>query len=154
MKRGLLPICLKRSCQRLLMPYVDGELDAASHSRLEIHLQGCARCRAECEQLQFASRLVSQLRLPEASPAGIPAGTPPKGEVIAPTGFRINWRQAIPAMVTILAVAVALALWLKPRQPQPLQEAWEAQRLSGTPRIGTRQMEKTERMEVGEALET
>ena len=52
--------------KRNLSAYLDGELDATARARVEKHLAACPRCRAEYEQLRFASRVMSHFVLPEA----------------------------------------------------------------------------------------
>jgi len=51
----------------MLSPYLDGELQPRAAARLEAHLSGCARCRAELADLR---RAVTALRTP---PAAVPA---------------------------------------------------------------------------------
>ena len=49
-------------------------------ARLERHLAGCAACRAQCEDLSFAARMVADLPAPEAEPAMAPHWLSPEGE--------------------------------------------------------------------------
>ena len=58
--------------RRLLSPYIDGELNAHLRSRIEQHLNGCYGCRALCEGMSMASRLVSNIAVPVAVP--VPQG--------------------------------------------------------------------------------
>src|SRR5262249_16254438 len=52
--------------QRWLSPYIDGELDTRTQSRVERHLEQCTKCRMDYERMLRASRWVSQLPVPEA----------------------------------------------------------------------------------------
>ena len=54
---------MRRRClrfQRLLSPYLDGELDRDVAASLERHLADCDECRKQSEKLRFASRLVAK----------------------------------------------------------------------------------------------
>lgn len=56
--------------ERRLSAYLDGELDAGARAGVEKHLAACPHCRAECEQLRFASRAMAHFVVPEARPVG------------------------------------------------------------------------------------
>jgi hypothetical protein len=47
---------------------MDGELNRRARMGLEKHLAECGRCRAQYEQLRFASRAVSRLVVPQVRP--------------------------------------------------------------------------------------
>jgi hypothetical protein len=51
-----------------LTPYMHGELPAAERERVAAHLDACARCRAEFEEIAYSIRLVESLT-PHAAPA-------------------------------------------------------------------------------------
>src|SRR5262249_7493202 len=65
--------------QRLLSPYLDGELGRGAAARVESHMDGCAACRARAENMRFAARLVANSRLPGAEPAPAPLWIAPGG---------------------------------------------------------------------------
>ena len=56
--------------QDLLLDLAYGELSPARAAEVEAHVQGCAACRAEKEQLQGARKAVAPLRHLEEPPAG------------------------------------------------------------------------------------
>jgi predicted anti-sigma-YlaC factor YlaD len=45
----------------LVTEYLEGALTAASRERIELHLAGCAGCRAHLEQVRVALRVASAL---------------------------------------------------------------------------------------------
>jgi anti-sigma factor RsiW len=53
--------------RHLLSPYLDGELDAERRAQVAAHLNACAQCRAEFENLRFAARAVAHFQIPTAS---------------------------------------------------------------------------------------
>ena len=48
--------------QQLLSPFLDGELTQADRQRVRIHLEDCADCRREFEQLQELQKLTGSLK--------------------------------------------------------------------------------------------
>ena len=48
--------------QNLLSPFLDGELTQADRQRVRIHLEDCAECRKEFEELQKLKNLTGELR--------------------------------------------------------------------------------------------
>ena len=46
--------------------YYDGELSPARRRQVEAHLEGCASCRAELEQVRQLSALLDEVSLPDA----------------------------------------------------------------------------------------
>lgn len=106
-------------CQRKnqLSPYLDGRLPPAAARRLEAHLEECARCRAEWEELRALKALLAGSAPPPAPPglwdvvyAGLrehvdrrPAPRP----AAAWTGWL--WRRA-PVMTAGLAILALAAI--------------------------------------------
>ncbi|MBA3247357.1 MAG: zf-HC2 domain-containing protein [Pyrinomonadaceae bacterium] len=68
MPRKLLEWRAKRPCasahHRQLSAYLDGEIDGDARACVEQHLAACSPCRAEYEQLRFASRALSHFIVP------------------------------------------------------------------------------------------
>jgi anti-sigma factor RsiW len=61
----------------LLSGWLDGELPAATHRRVEDHVAGCDRCRADGDSLRAVRSLVRSMpvrRLPPAAQPTAPAG--------------------------------------------------------------------------------
>ena len=141
-------LCFISRYRRLLTPYIDGELDRPAQTQFEKHLEKCARCRAEYDRLLFASRIVSQLALPVAPPAGVPAWLPP---VSVEAHSHVAWKKLIPVAVALLSVAIAFAYWNGARARDA---SWEVVRLSGAPTINSNQMNKTAQVKAGDWLET
>lgn len=85
-----------------LLDVLYDEAPPAVRGRVEDHLAGCARCRAELEQLRAVRRDLREWRVPEPL---IPR-TAPRAPRTAPAGL---WRLAA-AAVLVLAVGGALGL--------------------------------------------
>ncbi|HEV3468707.1 MAG TPA: kelch repeat-containing protein [Pyrinomonadaceae bacterium] len=137
-------------CRPLLSPYIDGELDARRRGAVEEHLDGCAACRAECEELRRASALASSLRLPDAAPAAFPLRLKRQApSASAPPAW--GRRPVLASAAALLLVALAAGAWYYARGPRG---AWEVKRLAGSPTLGERRLEEAGRMRVGEWLET
>jgi hypothetical protein len=135
--------------QRRLSPYLDGELDQTIAARLERHLAGCAACRAQCEDLRFAARLVADLPAPGAEPVMAPHWLGPEGE---PQRFgRPRKIIFVLAPVTAVLAIAAVAVWYFSRATG---DSWEVARLSGQPMIGANSVDRTARLRTGEWLET
>jgi hypothetical protein len=61
----------------LLGVYVLGGLRGHQETRVRTHLSGCARCRAEYEELAEVPALLDLITADEAAEAGGPSGQPP-----------------------------------------------------------------------------
>jgi len=140
----------RRHISRQLAAYRDGRLGGEAMRRADAHLAGCARCRAELEQIQFASGLVERLPVVEA-PESIwrsietALDRPPVERV----PFRIP-RLALAAL-SLLVVAGAAIYWYSARQPKA---GWEVVRLDGAPAVGTRPIGAKARIDAGDWLQT
>lgn len=138
---------------RLLTPYVDGELDEGARARLHAHLAQCGRCRAAVEEQRFAADLLAKLMLP-ASPETAPpfaaarvAQFPSWRAADAPRARRLLTPLRISAAV-LFAIA---AFWCYNR----LQSStWEVISLAGTPTINAASITESGALAVGEVLET
>lgn len=144
------PRCARRF-GRLLSPYLDGELDEREGAAVEQHLKACARCRAERDELRFAARLSSGLRLPEQLPTPSPAWLKERGRPAAPSQAAARRGWAVAAACLFVAALAGVGVWYSAR---PARGSWEVARLSGRPTVGARPVEATARFEVGERLET
>jgi anti-sigma factor RsiW len=127
----------------LLGAYADGELPAESAARVEAHLVGCGRCRADlATQVALRDRLAAEPVLPAGAalrgriaaavaaapmPAPVPAPVPAPGAVPAPAPtapaepMAAQWRRAwVGALALVVAaVAVGWALWHGARETTP-----------------------------------
>ena len=98
--------------ERLLDPWLDGELDGRDQAELLRHLDGCRRCRPLADE-RAADRTMLRAKLREAMGPGTPAGTAPESlrERIAAALDRQRpplWRRALsPVPLGALAAAAA-----------------------------------------------
>ncbi len=65
-------ICLRYRLRRLFIPYLDGELPPGPAKRVEDHLRGCERCRADFARLRAGHELAARLMRPEDAGASRP----------------------------------------------------------------------------------
>ena len=135
--------------RRLLYPYVDGELDARTRDRFERHLADCARCSDLRAKMEFASRLVSSIPMPDEAPA--PAGFRSRLSV---TGRpRSRARRLILSRVAPVLLVVLAALAIR-YYAAFSNSPWEVVRLDGAPTISDRSFGGTARLGKGDWLET
>ncbi len=110
-----------RVVENQLSDYVDGQLAPAARDRLEAHLESCAGCRCQRDELQQTLRLVSQLgrlRCPAdlsetvlqrlARPAAAPAAV----------RSRFNWtpwfQGGFAAVGAAALLVIGVQFWLQP----------------------------------------
>jgi putative zinc finger protein/FecR-like protein/galactose oxidase-like protein/Kelch motif protein len=134
---------------RLLSPYLDGALGQDAVARLEKHLVGCAACRAQSENMRFASRMIADLPLPEAEPSMVPHWLTPDGAA-PPLGQPRKPVFVLVPVAAVLSLAI-IAAWYFLRAPQA---SWQVARLSGQPMIEANPIAGTARLYTGEWLET
>jgi predicted anti-sigma-YlaC factor YlaD len=134
---------------KLLSPYVDGELDATRRGRLENHLRQCRRCRAALADIRFASLMASQISLSEDA-IRVPAFRPQQEG--AKTADRRRKRLIFAPAAALLMALVALAsVWFYAQTGSP---TWQVMRLEGAPRINSTVLGDTGSFVEGELLET
>jgi hypothetical protein len=134
---------------KLLSPYVDGELDVTRRTRVENHLTQCHRCRATLEDIRFASLMASQICLSEEAINIIPF-RPSQGETQT-TGRRRRKLILVP-VVTFLTITVAIAsFWI---YTQTRSATWQVVRLDGAPKINASLLNNIGSLAEGEYLET
>ncbi len=141
------PHCLR--FQRLLSPYLDGEIDQAGAASLERHLADCDECRTQSEKMRFASRLVATMPQHEVEPATTPQWIMKGGAVP-----QLNQtRKHVFGFVTLAAslVIASVTIWYFIRDAG---SSLEVTRLSGQPMIGTLSITRTARLHTGEWLAT
>jgi hypothetical protein len=136
--------------RRWLSPSLDGELDAARRAQLERHLAACKSCRREYDDLRFASRLASQVALPEQTPGILPAALRQQASL----AFLPNRRLRIPLVPLASALLVILAAAVFWYYTHPSNAPWEVARVAGTPKIGAEAIGANGRLAKGEWLET
>ncbi len=192
---------------KLLSAYCDNELSAAEMQRVQNHLQGCAHCRQEYDQIKFGMTLARQIKT-TAAPDSLWFEVM-KQNTAAATANGFNWRIAA-AMASVLILGFigwfGFSRLTQPQiptpeiatnknspiekieptpnavvtptskisdkknpptlEPQPTKAVpkiampkvepptWEVASLAGTPSIGATKINGTEKMAVGEWLET
>ncbi len=141
-----------RRYRALLSPYIDGELTADLKGQVEAHLERCAGCRAELEELVFACRLASRLSILNQAPAPFPrwqhAQAAEGFALEAPIGRR---RLGLIAATVAVALLALTAGWFFTRENG---DTWEVMRMAGAPAIGKTQVKQISQFKAGQWLET
>jgi anti-sigma factor RsiW len=112
-----------RETKNLLNAYVDGELDSAGSLGVEKHVQGCASCLTDAENLHALAsaiengglRFMAPQRLKTNVQAALREANP------APTRSIFNWRWGSAVAAAVLIVVVSMQ-WLKPSQETLVNE--------------------------------
>jgi anti-sigma factor RsiW len=112
-----------RETKNLLNAYVDGELDSAGSLGVEKHVQGCASCLTDVENLHALAseiengglRFTAPQRLKTNVQAALREANP------APTRSIFNWRWGSAVAAAVLIVVVSMQ-WLKPSQETLMNE--------------------------------
>jgi anti-sigma factor RsiW len=112
-----------------LSAFFDGELEAAPAADVERHLQECASCRAqlqELEQMRTALRAVSATQqVPKALRERVTRALDqePKSGIARPVQRRPFWWGVLSGGVATAAAALfAVVIWLHPIQPSLVDE--------------------------------
>ena len=143
-----------------LSAYAHGELSSDEAARVAAHLERCAGCRSEFEEVKLGVRLAESLpsvnapaNLWDAVEAALVRETNrerPRASQLQ-TLFPSRRRILIPAFATLLVALVAGGAWLYLRAQRP---GWEVARVEGAPRVASSRMGERGRLRVGEWLET
>ena len=131
-----------------LAAYLEGQLSPAKARVAGFHLEQCAKCRAECEQVKWGMAVLDRLPVVEAPAAiwfSIEAAA--RRHESKPRALPI-WRWVLAVLVV---VALAVALW---RSAHPAQARWEVSRLAGSPLVDTKPMRGAAQIGAGEWIET
>ncbi len=141
---------MMRHPSRKLGAYIDGQLAEDRARGMELHLAGCERCQAECEEIRLGIAALESLPLVEA-PEGlwksIELGLEARQER---EPWRLGWRRA--AFATALALAIiGVTYWGVAHRSGA---RWEVVRLAGTPVVGAKPVAGIGRIEAGEWIET
>jgi anti-sigma factor RsiW len=112
-----------RETKNLLNAYVDGELDSAGSLGVEKHVQRCASCLTDAENLHALAsaiengglRFTAPQRLKTNVQAALREANP------APTRSIFNWRWGSAVAAAVLIVVVSMQ-WLKPSQETLMNE--------------------------------
>jgi anti-sigma factor RsiW len=112
-----------KSYQLLLSAFADGEVDAKERALVELHLSGCADCRARLEDLKALSGVVTAKMLEEADRADFSGFADAVMKKIGPERpgllerMRVGWaeiltyhRTAVVSSLVTAAVTLAVAV--------------------------------------------
>src|SRR4051812_46483630 len=91
----------------LLHPFIDGELDVASHVAVEAHLERCAACAARAESLRSLRKSLASPALYHRVPASLHARLLPAASMAAP---RLRSRGSLFAMAASLLLLVGASM--------------------------------------------
>jgi hypothetical protein len=154
----------ERHVIKKLSAYCQNELDPEESRVVRDHLAGCARCRAEKEEIELGIHLAE--RLPQVS---APASMWSEIEALldkssserhaSPTARRAFFGAPALAVATVALVAAAaliVAWYLRRGGPieEPSGPSWAVAALEGNPKVDSRGIKEKGRLVVGGALET
>ena len=149
-----------RHYKKHLSAYAHGELSPEEAARVAAHLDGCAACRTEFEEIKLGIRLAESLPSVKA-PANLWDGI--EAALVRETTrerqsasrlqtlFPSRRRSLTAAFATVLLALVAGGAWLYLRAQRP---GWEVARVEGAPRVASSRIDERGRLRVGEWLET
>jgi len=151
MPRKLLEWRAKRPCasahHRQLSAYLDGEIDGDARACVEQHLAACSPCRAEYEQLRFASRALSHFIVPnvrqpvwQIEPAFLQRQSAPPLALWLKRFCAMKIAVPAPVFVVGLLAAITLAALLLTR-PLGQMQTLAASPLASVPIIETKIVE-------------
>jgi len=149
-----------RHYKKHLSAYAHGELSPEEAARVAAHLQSCAACRSEFEEVKLGIRLAEALptvaapeHLWEGIEAALARETNREGERAPQTRplFPSRRRALIPAFAAVLLALAAGGAWLYLRAQRP---GWEVARVEGAPRVASGRIGDHGRLRKGEWLET
>ena len=133
-----------------LAAHIDGELAPHKAQQAELHMEHCARCRAEREQVRFGMAILEELPLVEA-PEGIwaPIEAALHESRSRQTPVFTQWRLVLAA--TLLVALIGVAYWAVTR---PSGVRWEVVGLAGSPTVGAKHLRRAGQVGAGEWIET
>jgi predicted anti-sigma-YlaC factor YlaD len=139
-----------RHVSRELTALLDGELPEREAQQAELHIEGCARCRAEYEQVKFGMATLERLqsiKVPESIWTAIDAELNATRTHARSTAY--PWRWALAG-----TVAVALLSAIAWHLVSPSGTHWQVRRLEGSPAVDARRMSGLAQVGAGESIET
>ncbi len=149
-----------RHYRKHLSAYAHGELAPFEAARVAAHLDACAACRNEFEEIRLGIRLAESLpsvAAPDSIWDGIESALVRETAVGRRRASRIQTlfpsrrRTFAAAFATVLLALVAGGAWLYVRAQRPW---WEVARVEGAPRVASGRIDDRGRLRVGEWLET
>jgi len=149
-----------RHYSKHLSAYAHGELSSEETARVAAHLDACAACRTEFEEVRLGIRLAESLpsaKAPASLWEGIEAALVEEGSRERRRGSQTQplvpsrRRVFAPAFAALLVALAAGGAWLYLRAQRP---GWEVARVEGSPRVSSTLINDRGRLRVGEWLET
>ena len=149
-----------RHYSKHLSAYAHGELQPEEAARVAAHLDRCAACRTEFEEVRLGIRLAESLpsvnapaNLWDAVEAALVRETAREEQPASRLQdlFPSRRRLLVPAFATLLVALAAGGAWLYLRAQRP---GWEVARVEGAPLIAASRINERGRLRVGEWLET
>lgn len=110
--------------RRLLIPYSEGSLDERRRARMERHISGCERCRAELEMIRSVSGALRCVESPAMEPAhDLWAKVSARIADEPPPARHSTWLTWLPAgAAAVLTAVIALSVWHPSPAPVRLAE--------------------------------
>jgi hypothetical protein len=149
-----------RHYKKHLSAYAHGELSPEEAARVAAHLQACAACRSELEEIKLGIRLAETLPLAAAPPSiwdDIEAALVKEESrerrrtSQIQTLFPSRRRAFALTFAAVLFVVVAGGAWLYQRAQGA---GWQVARVEGAPLVASGRINERGRLRVGEWLET
>lgn len=151
---------------KYLSAYCHNELDDEKAAQVKAHLANCARCQNDLEQVKSGIAFAQHLQISAAPQTIWPAiAANLHEEKLAPQKI-FPWRLVLTSAVVLCVVIVGWNLFFRKNkissgseniaQKRPAIKAndWEITRIAGAPNIGNTKINDTEKLGVGEWLET
>ncbi|HEY7546049.1 MAG TPA: FecR domain-containing protein, partial [Blastocatellia bacterium] len=146
-----------RHVSKQLSAHCHGELDERESRRVAEHLMACARCRAEHEEIKLAVKLAEHLPIataPDSLWRDIETLLDESRQSVRPrraSFFSSPWLRVatVSASIFLLIAVGAVAYYV-----YMSKTSWKIEQIAFDPSTGAQKVVKTDRLAVGEAIET
>ncbi len=151
---------------KFLSAYCHNELDTEKMAAVKAHLANCVRCQNDLAQVKSGISFAKQLQTSNAPETIWPAISADLREAKMTPQKLFPWRLVLTSAVVLCVAIVGWNLFLRKskinpapkniaRERQPAKvDDWEITRIAGAPNIGNTKINDTEKLGVGEWLET
>jgi hypothetical protein len=139
---------LTRHVSRHLAAYLDSRLSPSTARRVERHLQTCAKCQGERDQIAQAMTAIEHLPLAEA-PAGVWSAIENRLREAPAAAPALHWRWAWAGVALVLVSAAAYWRFAPPSGPR-----WAVTPVAGAPLVAARPLHGEGRVAAGQWIET
>ena len=133
-----------------LAAYIDGGLAPRKARQAELHMEQCASCRVECDQVRFGIAVLENLPLVE-TPDGVWASIEVAFEESRPRQTPVVGQWRVVFAVSVVLALVVVAYWVAAR---PAGMRWEVVRLEGSPTVGAKPIRGAGQVGSGDWIET